>query len=141
MTKKRTKKGLKFVTRNDFENVKVTLSTVDLFPLKSLNLDFGFWVDSTWGRDKKNLQLHFKEVKKMIHIFTQIPFFKDVFISIANIPEQMTHDKAYICYEFTLFTNCEFDNPRLEIPLLFYDLIDEICFQKFLSNPHFYIQR
>ena len=141
MTQTRTKKGMTFVTRNDFDNVKVTLSTVDLKPLKSVNLDFGFWVDSDWGSNKRNISLHFKEVKRMINIFCKIPFFKDHFISICNSPERMGYDRGYIAYEFTIFADTEFDNPKLEIPLMFYDLIDEICFTQFLSNPYIQTRR
>lgn len=135
--KTKTYKGCSFPVRNDFKEVKFKLSTVNLTPLKTVNLDVEYWTTKEWFEQPKNVEHHYRDVKFMIKDFGTFPFFKEQFIAINKAPERMMYDKGFIKYEFTLFTEIEFENPKLEVPLLFYDLIDEIYYNHFCEKEQF----
>lgn len=132
-----SKSGCSFAVRNDFNEVKFKLSTVSLKPLKTVNLDIEFWVDSEWVIGTKNIDRHFREVKTTIREMGTIPFFKEHFISINQTPERMCYSKGFVRYEFTLFTDISLLEPMIEVPVLFYDLVDDIYYKHFCEKEQF----
>lgn len=135
--KTKTYRGCSFIVRNDFKECQFKLSTVNMTPLKTLNFDIMFWTTKEWFDGPKNVENHFRQIKSMIKEFGTYPFFREQFIAINKSPDNMVYEKGFIKYEFTLFTQIDFNNPKLEVPLLFYDLIDEIYYNHFCEKEQF----
>ena len=131
-----TKKGCVLKTKNNFDNIKFEVQTIDKVDFKSLILGIeGCFIVDVDYKPHRKIEKLLQQIKNTIKLNCNKHYFNGMIIDVAEIPFTFeAQSTGYVTFEYTLFVNKGIKFRKEELTTLMNEMID-LIYKDYFKEP------